>query len=323
MSRRLQVFISSTYLDLRDERQAVVQAVLKYGFIPAGMELFAAQDKEQMTVIKRWIDESDAFIILLGGRYGTVEATTGKSYTELEFEYARECSKPYFPVVLSDSFIKRKTDAASRLEDVVETSEPQLLAKFRSRLLENMSGFADDMKDVAHEVLLGLRRIDRDYPQGGWIRASDAPDLAEEAVKIAALAEEVAGLRAERAALLARLQESERQTAPDLGLLARRLDEIPLWLEIDPESEPKEGTLFSFLLQYSPVLAIGVNDRNSSSVPKQLYTLAARLMPYGVTEFDKHPPSQVWRRIILSELGSRLVQTSLLSGPPNGPSLQG
>ena len=57
--RKLQVFISSTFADLREERQAAVEAILTAGHIPAGMELFTAGDESQMNVIKRWIDESD------------------------------------------------------------------------------------------------------------------------------------------------------------------------------------------------------------------------------------------------------------------------
>jgi hypothetical protein len=57
--KKLQVFVSSTYTDLHEERQAAVEAILTAGHIPAGMELFAAGDESQMSVIKRWIDESD------------------------------------------------------------------------------------------------------------------------------------------------------------------------------------------------------------------------------------------------------------------------
>jgi hypothetical protein len=57
MKRKLQVFISSTYSDLKEERQAAVEAILKAGHIPAGMELFTAGDKSQMTTIERWIDD--------------------------------------------------------------------------------------------------------------------------------------------------------------------------------------------------------------------------------------------------------------------------
>ena len=50
--KKLQVFISSTYKDLIDERQAAVEAVLNAGHIPAGMELFKAGDQTQKDIIR-------------------------------------------------------------------------------------------------------------------------------------------------------------------------------------------------------------------------------------------------------------------------------
>ena len=84
--KKLQVFISSTYTDLIDERQAAVEAVLDAGHIPAGMELFKAGNDTQLSTIKRWIDESDVYLLILGGRYGSIEEDSGKSYTHLEYE---------------------------------------------------------------------------------------------------------------------------------------------------------------------------------------------------------------------------------------------
>jgi hypothetical protein len=94
--KKLQVFISSTYTDLLEERQAAVQAVLTAGHIPAGMELFAAGDESQMDVIKRWIDESDVYLLILARRYGSIEPKSGKSYVQLEYEYAIEKANLYF-----------------------------------------------------------------------------------------------------------------------------------------------------------------------------------------------------------------------------------
>ena len=65
MKRKLQVFISSTFSDMIEERQAAVAAVLKAGHIPAGMELLTAGDKSQMKTIERWIDESDVYMLIL------------------------------------------------------------------------------------------------------------------------------------------------------------------------------------------------------------------------------------------------------------------
>lgn len=61
MNKKLQVFVSSTYTDLIEERQAAVEAILDAGHIPAGMELFKA-GKSQMKTIRKWIDESDIYI---------------------------------------------------------------------------------------------------------------------------------------------------------------------------------------------------------------------------------------------------------------------
>ena len=71
-NRKLQVFVSSTFTDLKEERQAAVEAILKTRNIPAGMELFAAGDQSQMEVIKEWIRESDVYLLILGGRYGSI-----------------------------------------------------------------------------------------------------------------------------------------------------------------------------------------------------------------------------------------------------------
>ena len=110
MKKKLQVFISSTYEDMKDERQKAVEAILAAGHIPAGMELFASENAEQWTVIQRWIRESDVFLILLGGRYGSIEPKSQKSYTHREFEYAVEKKKPIVSIVISEKFLQKKIE---------------------------------------------------------------------------------------------------------------------------------------------------------------------------------------------------------------------
>jgi hypothetical protein len=67
--KREQVFVSSTYLDLKEERQEVIQTLLEADCIPAGMELFPASDDDKWTLIKRVIDDSDYYLVVVGGRY--------------------------------------------------------------------------------------------------------------------------------------------------------------------------------------------------------------------------------------------------------------
>jgi hypothetical protein len=87
MDKRFQVFISSAYADLMEERRAVIQSVIELNCIPAGMELFPAASEEQLQFIKRVIDDCDYYLLIIAGRYGSVGAD-GISYTEKEFEYA-------------------------------------------------------------------------------------------------------------------------------------------------------------------------------------------------------------------------------------------
>jgi hypothetical protein len=47
MEKRYQVFVSSTFSDLQEERQEIIQALLELKCIPAGMELFPAANDDQ------------------------------------------------------------------------------------------------------------------------------------------------------------------------------------------------------------------------------------------------------------------------------------
>ncbi|AHK17554.1 DUF4062 domain-containing protein [Thalassolituus oleivorans] len=87
MDKRYQVFVSSTYADLKEERQHVIQALMEMDCIPAGMELFPAADEEQWEFIKKVIDDCDYYLLVIGGRYGST-TDDGISYTEKEFDYA-------------------------------------------------------------------------------------------------------------------------------------------------------------------------------------------------------------------------------------------
>src|SRR5215471_10666556 len=93
IERRYQVFVSSTYADLQDERQEVMQALLELDCIPAGMELFPAANEDQWTLIKKVIDDCDYYIVIGAGRYGSI-GPSGQSYTEMEYRYALEQGKP-------------------------------------------------------------------------------------------------------------------------------------------------------------------------------------------------------------------------------------
>ena len=91
--KKYQVFISSTYEDLKSERKAVEETIIRAGDIPVGMEAFPAVDSEQFEFIKTVIRSCDYYVLIIAGRYGSL-ADDGLSYTEKEFRYAVECGIP-------------------------------------------------------------------------------------------------------------------------------------------------------------------------------------------------------------------------------------
>jgi len=207
--KRLQVFISSTFTDLVSERQAAVEAILTAGHIPAGMELFTSGDESQMDVIKTWIDESDVYMIIVGGRYGSLEPKTLKSYTQLEYEYALEQGKPIFACVITDTSQEQRVKEFGT--SVLEVENPQKMKNFRQLVLSKVVKFWDDAKDIKIVTGETLSHLSRRADLKGWVRESEQANLP-------ALADEVARLSKENAELRERLTSSSKESLTFSGL---------------------------------------------------------------------------------------------------------
>ncbi|HKD80734.1 MAG TPA: DUF4062 domain-containing protein [Candidatus Angelobacter sp.] len=211
--KRLQVFVSSTFSDLRDERQAAVEAILSAGHIPAGMELFAAGDESQMEVIKQWIDESDVYLLILGGRYGSIELKSGKSYTQLEYEYALTKGKPLFACVLPESALKARVEKNGM--DMIDKSQKELDA-FRELVKTKIVEFWEDSKDIKIAIANKLGQLSRREDLIGWVRAHQEANLPVLSNEIARLSKENAELRsqldAKAEAVIAGLPYSQLKT---------------------------------------------------------------------------------------------------------------
>ena len=180
MDRRYQVFISSTYADLQEERQEVMQALLELDCIPAGMELFPAASEDQWTLIKKVIDDCDYYMVIVAGRYGSI-GPEGLSYTEMEYRYALDTSKPII------GFVHRSPGdlAANRCEP---TDDGKLkLATLRDLVQKKMCRFWDNPADLGSQVSRSLVKLIKSSPGIGWVRGNLVPD--ESAI------EEMLGLR--------------------------------------------------------------------------------------------------------------------------------
>ncbi len=219
--RKLQVFVSSTYTDLRQERQAAVQAILNAGHIPAGMELFAAGDDDQMKVIKRWIDESDVFVLILGGRYGSIEPKSGKSYIHLEYEYAVKQKKPHFAVVIDKDHLDEKVRREGL--DAAEQDHPDKLKEFKRTIGQKMVRFWKDDKDITIAIFESLSEFAQRDELTGWVRGDQAVDTKD-------MAEQLARLTRENS----ELQEQLKTASRDLIVSGMSFDELCEYLRAEP-----------------------------------------------------------------------------------------
>lgn len=175
MERKLQVFISSTYTDLKDERQAAVEAILRSGHIPAGMELFAAGDRSQMEVIRTWIDNSNLFLLILGGRYGSIEPESGNSYVQVEYEYALSKGMPFFSCVIHSEELNRRGDRDR--EKFLERDNNTKLDEFRRIVTSRSVRFWSDAKDLKLSIFESLSDFSQRTEIQGWIKKPDDYEL--------------------------------------------------------------------------------------------------------------------------------------------------
>lgn len=186
MNKRYQVFVSSTYEDLEQERQEVMHALLELDCIPAGMELFPAANEDQWTLIKEVIDDCDYYIVIIGGRYGST-GNDGVSYTEKEYRYALGLGKPII------AFLHR--DTGTLIANKTEQSEDgrKKLAAFRDFAQKKMCKYWTSPADLGSVVSRSLIQLIKSNPAVGWIKADQlaSVDATKEILRLRQLVDEL------------------------------------------------------------------------------------------------------------------------------------
>lgn len=165
---RYQVFVSSTYEDLREERQQATQAILEMNHMPSGMELFPASDLAQWELIKTVINECDYYVVIVGGRYGSVHKDTGLSFTEMEYDYATAQGVPVLGFVRKD--IKKVPSGFVDADPVARTK----LEAFREKVMSRTCRAYDEPIELGMLVMKSLMNETRTNPRIGWVRADQA-----------------------------------------------------------------------------------------------------------------------------------------------------
>lgn len=168
LKRRYQVFVSSTFEDLKEERQYVMQALLETKCIPTGMELFPATSAEQWDLIKRVIDECDYYIVIVAGRYGSI-SKSGVGYTEREFNYACQSDKPVI------GFYHRDIDSLPGTKLEAKDSGRDHLRAFIEKVKQRVCRPYSTSSDLASAVKSAILNELEFTPRPGWVRADMVP----------------------------------------------------------------------------------------------------------------------------------------------------
>lgn len=162
MNKKYQVFISSTYEDLKVERSAVANTVLGLGCIPCGMEAFCSESEEQFEVIRKLIDMCDYYVLIIANRYGTINKKEGKSYTELEYEYACSVGIPVLAFLIKDGTGNPSDKKAEQL------------ALFKTKVSANrMVSFWSNKDELSTNVAIALANAFAKNDRVGWIRSDE------------------------------------------------------------------------------------------------------------------------------------------------------
>lgn len=311
MKSKLQVFVSSTYLDLKDDRQAAVEAILKAGHIPAGMELFTAGDKSQWEVIQHWILDSDVYMLILGGRYGTIDKDSGLSYTELEYDFAVKSGKPLFAVVIKDDALEARNRTLG--SSVLEKDNPAKYKKFKKKVLSKMSSFFSDHKDIKLAVHESLPKLEDKNKLKGWVRHADLPDttgLIDQFITLNAENKQLQEKICQQAEIIkkskSKAEENDNEFLELIAVLQKITVKPPKLVSAKSVLDSKDCSLLDIAYGVKDVLMFGVTNKSTISEYEKFIclTVCPKLQTYELVHSEKVPGVQ-WRRFSITKKGQQ------------------
>jgi hypothetical protein len=130
------------------------------------MELFPAADEEQWEFIKRVIGDCDYYLLIIGGRYGTL-TSEGISYTEKEYDYAVSIGLKVL------AFLHDAPDNIPLAKSEIDLGLREKLEAFRTKCSQNrLVKFWRSAEELPGMVALSLINAIKLYPAVGWVRAN-------------------------------------------------------------------------------------------------------------------------------------------------------
>ncbi|HEX7677873.1 MAG TPA: DUF4062 domain-containing protein, partial [Thermoanaerobaculia bacterium] len=179
--RRYQVFISSTFTDLRDERKAAIEGVFERGHIPIALERFSPANDSDLQVIEKAMASSQVYILILGHRYGEIISGSNISYTELEYDLAQSRGLLTLVFLMDDQVVaeKRKEFDRAHMKDAQELAHDGHFTRFRDKVKTHFFRPFRPGPEFKYIVQLALSDRLRDCPVPGFVLEPLDPTIVE------------------------------------------------------------------------------------------------------------------------------------------------
>jgi hypothetical protein len=276
--KRHQVFVSSTYQDLIEERQQVIQALLELDCFPCGMEYFPAANDEVWEAIKRLIGDCDYYLVIVAGCYGSVDPEEGISYTEKEYRYAVEKGIPVMAFLPADpgSIQLRRTEERPKYRKKLE--------EFKDFCKKRLCKHWSSAEDLRAKVTTSLVKLMKEHPTVGWVKGNL---VSGESAKT------ILQLRNENDDLKAKLEKYQSEGPPGSEALAQGTDTIQItyfWTQTMGPAE-RQIVAMSWDQVFQSVGIILLSGALEPIMSQYLDAAIAREMHSGVTGTVKVEPS--------------------------------
>jgi len=151
----MNVYLSSTYLDLRRYRKAIALALRKAQYQVTMMEEYAARDEMVEFACQGDVVRCDAYVGVFAWRYGYVPKSKGNlkrvSVTELEYAAAKRKKIPALLFLLKDE---------AKWPNNLKDRNLERIRKLRAKLKSRCAAYFADEKGLALEVLAALRVLE-------------------------------------------------------------------------------------------------------------------------------------------------------------------
>jgi hypothetical protein len=252
-------------------------------------------------------------MLILGGRYGSIDSESGLSYTHWEYQYAEKAGKPRFALVMSDEMLRKKIEKQNL--EVIEKNNPDKYKRFKEEIHNKIIKPFSDLKDIRLFVLESIREYENDETLFGWVSGKEVRENQN-------LQKDNYDLLKENIQLKEQLVVFKKELELKNEINGLPFEEVKKYLisekvEIPEEAFEGKGAgeffdVYRLFLRFKDDFATGVTNRVQGS-QKEFFlykTIAPKLMIHNLVE-SKGVPGVAWQRIKTTPDGFKFLKLAL------------